>query len=176
MFFRLKKNCGGHNQNGRDYKPGDVVKTSMDLCKKFPNKFEKIYDKDDKRDTGKKVPKIQIPKEVNAPTEDTGSGDSKQLDSEPVSNKQPENKLPKKGINSKKYGINVTEEFPIATENDFCVYEKTEANGKWYNIIEMDEDRKKVLLKKARKKDVVNFIEEILNEEIYDDEDEEDDD
>jgi hypothetical protein len=80
--------------------------------------------------------------------------------------------------NSKKYGVNVTEEFPIAEENELRVYEKAAGNGKWYSIIEMDEDNKKVLLKKTRKKDVVNFIEAMLEDEVHDDEedDEEDED
>ena len=180
MFFRLKAKCGTHSQNGNTYRPGDVVETDMDLVAKFRNKFEKIYDDVDKQDTGKTTPKIPIPPEqASKKTEADKDNKSKSASvSKKPPKKQKKSKKSTKKKNSKKYGVNVTEEFPIAEENDLRVYEKAAGNGKWYSIIEMDEDNKKVLLKKTRKKDVVNFIEDMLDEEVHDDEDddEEDDD
>lgn len=175
MFFRLKEKCGMHSQNGRIYHPGDIVETDMDLCEKFRNKFVKVYDEDEKKDTGHKTPKISTP--PSKASKDAESNKDKQSKSDPASkkpagkkNKKNSKKKNSKKKNSKKYGVNVTEEFPIADENNLRVYEKTATNGKWYSIIEMDEDNRKILLKKTRKKDVVNFIEEMLEDEVHDDE------
>ncbi len=159
MFYRLKPKVGGHNQNGRDYVSGDIVESDIDLVKRWQTKFELVHDEDEKKDTGIKTP------DIRTPAKDTDSEDSKQLDLESVSKKKKSKK------NSKKYGINVIEEFPIAEENDLRVYEKEDTNGKWYNIVEIDEDEKKVLLKKTRKKSVVDFIETLIEVNDEDDED-----
>lgn len=176
MFFRLKAKCGTHQEDDRIYTSGDVVQTKRNLCETFPGKFEKVYDEDDKKDTGSKAPTIDTPSRPSS--KDAESEESKQLNSDSVSKGKGSKKKGKKGKkkNSKKYGVNVTEEFPIAEENDLRVYEKEAGNGKWYSIIEMDDEGKKALLKKTRKKDVVNYIEEMLDEEIHDDDDDEEED
>ncbi len=161
MFFRIKSKCGTHQEGSRTYGPGDVIETKRDLCKVFAGKFEKIHDEDEKKDTGHKTPKINTPKPSSSKETESDKDKKSKLDSVSKSSKKKTKK------NSKKYGINVTEDFPLAETNGLRVYEKS----KVFSIIEMDVDGKKVLLKKTKKKDVVNFIEEMLEKEVHDNED-----
>lgn len=163
MFFRIKPKCGEHEEEGRTYGPGDVIKTKRNLRKIFVGKFDKVHDEDEKKDTGHKTPDIKTP--AVAASKETESDKDKTSKSDPVSTSS-------KKKNSKKYGVNVTEDFPLAETNDLRVYEK----AKVFSIIEMDEDNKKILLKKTKKKDVVNYIEEMMEDEVHDDEDEDEED
>jgi hypothetical protein len=167
MFFRLKEKCGTHSQNGKTYHPGDVVETDMDLSVKFHTKFVKIYDDEDKKDTGKKTPKIATPPDPASKKTEADKDNKSKSASVSKKSKKKVKKTKGKKKNSKKYGVNVTEDFPLAEDNGLRVYEKS----KVFSIIEMDADNKKVCLKKTKKKDVVNFIEAMLEDEIHDDED-----
>lgn len=42
MRFKLKEKTGSHIEDGKKYKPGEVVESDRDLVAAFPEKFERV--------------------------------------------------------------------------------------------------------------------------------------
>lgn len=147
MFFRLNKRAGEHEQNGRTYKPGDIIETEMDLCAKFAGKFTLLHD-DEYEDSGITEPSIDTPSE-----EDGDS--SKKKKSKPSS-----------GVKrTKKKDVDATEDFPAADDIGVKVFKKSKSNGDWYNVIDPDNDNEILNQKLLRKDKVSEFIESITEED-----------
>ena len=144
MLYRLKQKVGEHEQNGRTYKPGDVIDTEKDLCAMFIGKFDLIHDTD-VEDSGKKTkPTISTPS-------DEDKDDKEDLKSESLSEES-------------KYGKDVTENFKKALVIGVLVFEKVKKNGKWYTVIDPDDNS--VLNKKNLRKGKVNgFLKSITEED-----------
>ncbi len=141
MFFRLKEKCGEHNQNGKTYKPGDVVETEIDLTIHFGHKFELI---EDTKSTSSKITKPNI---------DTPQDED---------DKDKEDKSSSSSLN--KHGKDVTDQFSDAEDIGVLVFEKVKTNGKWYTVVDPDDNS--VLTKKNLRKGKVNdFLVSITEED-----------
>jgi hypothetical protein len=51
MKFRLKDKVGSHFENGKEYKSGEVVNSNNDLIALFPEKFEKVNDSSEEKES-----------------------------------------------------------------------------------------------------------------------------
>jgi len=137
MLFKLKKRCGDHYQNGKRYRAGDIVESSLDLCVRFPAKFERDFAAEQKANTAPAVSKPNIP-----PPVDKGGDKNKPS---PLSTK---------------YGEDVTSKFPTAEEVEVLVFEKS----KWYTVVDKA-DGEVLNEKKLRRKDVEPFLGQYLSDE-----------
>lgn len=133
--FKLLPNTGDHHHlegamrnpviYGRSRPAGDTVLTSMDLVKKFPNKFT----------------------EVAAPAASAAPVSTEQTEEKPAATSKTGGKP---GSESKTETVDVTEQFPGAAAVRFLVFQKGE--GYW---VADSENPAKFANKKALKKDEV---------------------
>lgn len=158
MLFRLRKGCGNHEQNGRLYKPGDIIETSLDLPSMFKaNKFERI--RKTKGHTGPADTGTVIATKTRPPSSPTAE-DVPEEDKNPRANRG--------------YGKDVSSEFSTAKEAAVKVFRK----GNWFLVVDKN-DGQVLNEKKLRRKEVEPFIEQYLNppeEDDVEDEDVEDED
>jgi len=151
MLFRLKQRCGNHVENGKIYEPGDIIETGRDLSSKFRNKFERIHEA--LKDTGKKdtdeIKRPNIPPSV-------GEGGDTGLNPSPESSPISDEEIVEENL---EYGEDVTSEFPTAEKLEVKVFEKS----KWYTIVDTS-DGEVLNEKKLRKKDVIPFLEQYLED------------
>lgn len=104
MKFKVKS--GRHCDDHRTYDPGDIVASPVDLCKLFPNKFERVGKwvdlEDDAPDKGESVEEVDVglPGSVQAEDEDSDGG--------------PHPPIISVSELAEKYGDDVTDKFPQA--------------------------------------------------------------
>jgi len=150
MYFKLLPKVGNHAQKDPKtgkvtiYKSEDgcVIESDSDLVKKFPGKFERVKAFDPAA-------------EAAAQTEEEEVEEAPQPSA--PSNKKPAKKTtkPKKSV-----GKDVTEKFPEAKEEDFKVFLK----GSAYVVTEADDPSVPLNKKLLKKKEVMSFIKEYLEE------------
>jgi len=156
--FRLRPRCGNHiEKNSEDkpitYKSGDVVKSDRDLTIAFPGKFEVVLGGEASEDM---------------PTAPNISKPSKK---KKISTSPKESASKKVEIPESEHGVDVTKEFPTASEVKLKVFEKS----KWFIVV--DPDNNEVLNeKKLRKGKVEDFLADYSSPEDEDDDEDEDED
>lgn len=145
MKFRLKPNTGSHAGPGeggkfKTYKPGDTVESEQDLCKVFPNKFERIPD--------------EAPSSFSPSTEEQKAAVSKAAKKGAKGVAPPETEEPEPNP----LGRDVTKRFPTAQEEDFQVF----ADGGAFSVVEADDPTEALNDKPLKRKDVEPFIRQYL--------------
>jgi len=158
--FRLKPKCGNHIERDKKGKPvtytsksgHNIVESDRDLVTAFPGKFEVVPE--------------QFSEDVpTAPDIPEPSKKEKKITISPkkVASKKTE-------IPESEYGVDVTKEFPTASEVELKVFEKL----KWFTVV--DPDNNEVLNdKKLRRDKVEGFLADYLRDEEDEDEDENED-
>ena len=164
-MFLTKLIAGGKHveDNGKEYQKGDVIKTTHDLVKLFPNKFELISE-DPSVDVGS--PDIPLPKK------NKGKGkiakDGEDVDSSSSPSKKKSEKKTKKIRTPKSpspHGKRVNKRFSGAREIGVQVFVK----DNWYVVTDKS-DGELLTDKKLRKNQVQELLDEIQAQQ--DDEDE----
>lgn len=146
----------------KKYKKGDTIVTSINLAKKFRNKFELISEDFIKPE---KEPKIPEPAAINSEEQELEDTASNPVS--PIRNINPKTEKKAKKVKVSEHGENVTSEFPIAKDVELQVFVKKN----WYVVV--DPETGEVENDKKLRKDAVNsFLEEYLEEGKDDDEDE----
>lgn len=138
--YRVKGGQHDHD-NGMRYKAGDVFEEDRDMCKMFPNKFEKLAD-NLALSSGSPIPGL--------PTS------AKHTNKAPVATEN-EAQAPADDIVD---GVDVTAEFKNAQKNGFCVIQR----GNFYDICNAGETEplNSQSLKKER---VAPFIKKLLKKD-----------
>lgn len=140
MKFKLLG--GSHTEDKVSYSKGDVITTDTDLAAKFgKRRFERL---------GK-----LIDEDVEQPVIKTVRTKGKKKTKK--KSKEKKNNL----------GLEVTEDFAVAKEAGFTIFEKE----RWFTVF--DENGMVLNDKKLRKKDVPSFLEEYITEDDEEDEEEE---
>jgi len=139
MLFKVLR--GTHYRDGKVYRKGDTIETSLDLVAMFGKaRFERNFEAE-QRTGSVVVNKPDIPPPVDeAETQFDGSDDS--ID----------------------YGEDVTSEFPTAEKIEVLVFEKL----KWYTVVDKA-DGEVLNEKKLRRKDVEPFLGLYLDENTDED-------
>lgn len=118
--YRVVK--GTHQEGKKNYKAGEIIDTSTDLCKAFPNKFENL-DAPKPIVEGAKEPKPAVlsPRKVTTP--------SIPVPPPPGSEKKDSEEAPvgERDVSAKKtspFGRDVTDRFPQAVKTNVRVFRK----------------------------------------------------
>lgn len=123
--YKLRDGVGDHFQNGTIYGPGTVIVSEHPLNEAYPNKFDKVDDSTPAT-AGKGGPQPTIiggqasPAAISQPQPAAGRGQAPQADTT-----QP----PATAATDVPAGLDVTEKFPAAVEQEFKVYKR---EGKYY--------------------------------------------
>lgn len=165
-LFKLKAKCGNHigpadeEGNRITYKAGDTISSEENLAEKYPQKFILLQGSGSAQQNVPVAPKIQIPKRKGKKEEkiEYNRDGSVYRDMED----------PVISSNESEHGIDVTENFPTASEAGLHVFEK----ARWFTVVDPD-DGEVLNEKKLRKKAVKSFLEDYLTDD--DDDTEEDD-
>jgi len=153
--FRLKPRCGNHIERDKKgkpvtYKSGDIVESDRDLVTAFPGKFEVVPGQFSEDGV------------VTAPNIPEPSKKEKKITISPKKAISKKTEIPES-----EYGVDVTKEFPTASEVELKVFEKS----KWLTVV--DPDNNEVLNdKKLRRDKVEGFLADYLRDEEDEDEDE----
>lgn len=133
--------AGAHIQDGREYKAGDVVEADHDLAASFRLKFEEV----DGHGRPSKGRRIDNPTPL--PGMDMGLEEPNKAEKAPkgkaakaVEIAEPEAESDAKPEANAKRGRDVTEEFPLAAEEDFKVYRRRGL----YTVVDIDDPSKPV--------------------------------
>ncbi len=175
MFFRVMG--GSHVQDGKKYKKGDLVETSLDLCSMFRGKFKRVYKEElaELKDQGVEYVgadnKPDIPKPEDVKPVETSTSEKTETKQD-TSTQEPVKP-------TSEHGKDVTSEFPTADKAGLLVFEKS----KWYTVVDKA-DNQVLNEKKLRKAEVEDFVEQYepqedvdgVDEEFDDDEDDTDED
>jgi len=143
MLFKLKDKVGGHSENGKIYKAGDTIESPHDLVDLFPNKFIRV----DNVSAGGEG--IAVPATPTIPEPTKGEGVSIPPPPSPESKLEPESPV------ESKHGVDITDEFPIASKVQLQVFKK----GAWYTVVDPD-DGEVMNEKKLRASQVTSFLQE----------------
>ena len=162
-MFLFKLVGGGHDQDGKRYKRGDIIETEIDLFAKFGKKFQLMHD-DSLTDTGTKLlePEITKPKTTESDDDRMTSDGPVVSDSDVTDDGDIDEET------TSVHGENVTDDFEDASDADVSVFVD---NKKWYTIVE-DETSKVLNPKKLRKKNVAPFIDTLFEDDDDDDDEE----
>jgi len=142
---------GNHVQDEKTYKKGDVVETNMDLVTMFPRKFNEIVG------PGKKAQKEVKGKTLNDELKEQGIDDLTGL---PKEDADVDIDIDVCDIKSA-LGKNVTELYPLATENNLVVLRK----NSWFHVADADNPDVALNAKGMKKVAVKEFVEEIIEED-----------
>lgn len=138
--YKLVGNGGHTLRSGRTLKTGDVLVTKRDMTK-FKGKFERID-----------LPKEEASEEVvEDPLEVDEESDTAVASSDGKTNKTPEATPP--------LGKDVTEEFPLATDNGYRVFRA----GKVCFVTNSKDTAKALNEEPLKRTEVVNFITKLID-------------
>jgi len=170
LKFKLKPGVGRHTQKNPktgvietfEAKDGKVILSAVDLVEMFPDKFDRVSVGDDpvvpfndiQEAAEKGASELAPATDDSEPLEDTDSEeDSQDDDVDDVDDDEEEDDEPEP------LGVDKTEQFDIAVEQDFKVFYK---KGKGYFVADADEPFVALNKKKLTKAKVEKFIDSLL--------------
>ncbi len=167
MLFRL--NGGGHVQNGKAYKKGDIIRTSLNLNRMFGSKFVRVHeDLDDTGTTdtsGFKKPQIPPPvvdkKAAKEPEPVEDAEELNDVDVEEVEEVEEKEEAEEKEQPEGKHGKDVSSEFETAKTIEVSVFEKKN----WFTVVDK-QDGAVLNDKKLRRKAVEPFLKQYVESPV----------
>jgi hypothetical protein len=137
MYFKVL--AGSHQQDGKTYKVGQIVPSEVNLVKLFRNKFQQA----------------EKPAEVDDETNDVGTAPDL---SSTLEDKGADNLNINVKDLVKKYGVNVTTQFPTAAKVKMLVFQKVN----WFTPVDSF-DGTVMCDRKLRVKEVEPFLKQYLD-------------
>jgi hypothetical protein len=146
MLFKLLPKVGNHTEGDKVYTSGDVVESDLELDKVFQGKFERV------KGFTASTPDTQAA--VQAAAEE-GAKDVAAPPAPPPNQEVSDSKPPK--VESP-LGRDVTKRFPEAQEQDYLVF----SDGGKFHVAEADDPAFAINDKPLHKKEVIPFVEKLL--------------